>query len=147
MSRASQVPTCLLDAVLLPIPLSLPSVLECIYIVILRSRGCRKGHICTQSHTCQFKAQPNMDAALTFTHVCVDSNQTALEHHRSFHSHLCQYKPAEREKNKKGVVAGNQTQGLLLQLQVLWPLSHVHCYICRVQYIEIILLLTQSSFT
>ena len=35
-------------------------------------------------HTCQFKPQPNMDGALTFTHVCVDSSQTVLEHHRPF---------------------------------------------------------------
>ena len=33
-----------------------------------------------------------MDGALTFIHICVDSSQTVLEHHRSFapfmHIHL-----------------------------------------------------------
>ena len=27
-----------------------------------------------------------MDGALAFTHVCVDSSRTVLEHHRPFHS-------------------------------------------------------------
>ena len=37
-------------------------------------------------YTCREKSisVPNMDGALTFTHVCVDSSQTVLEHHRSF---------------------------------------------------------------
>ena len=59
-----------------------------------------------------------MDGALTFTHVCVDSSQSVLEHHRPFQRdpfiHLCVdkqsnctttpqilhpiCKPAEREK-------------------------------------------------
>ena len=30
-----------------------------------------------------------MDGALTFTHVCVDSNQTVLEHHRFIYMYLC----------------------------------------------------------
>ena len=32
----------------------------------------------------QSLAYYDMDGALTFTHVCVDSSQTVLEHHRSF---------------------------------------------------------------
>ena len=38
-----------------------------------------------------------MDGALTFIHICVDSSQTVLEHHRSFapfvsvHVHLTTY--------------------------------------------------------
>ena len=40
-----------------------------------------------------------MDEALTFIHICVDSSQTVLEHHRSFiPSTLYISKPAEREK-------------------------------------------------
>ena len=30
------------------------------------------------------QAWPNMDGTLTFTHVCVVSSRTVLEHHRSF---------------------------------------------------------------
>ena len=30
-----------------------------------------------------------MDGALAFTHVCVDSSRTVLEHHRPFHSCTC----------------------------------------------------------
>ena len=29
----------------------------------------------------------NMDGALTFVHICVDSSRTVLEYHRSFHSY------------------------------------------------------------
>ena len=32
-----------------------------------------------------------MDGALSFTHVCVDSSQTVLEHHRPFHPYLYVY--------------------------------------------------------
>ena len=28
--------------------------------------------------------KPDVDGALTFTHVCVDSSRTVLEHHRPF---------------------------------------------------------------
>ena len=34
--------------------------------------------------------QPNIDGAFTFTHVCVDSSRTVLEHHRSF-THIIMY--------------------------------------------------------
>ena len=28
------------------------------------------------------QAKPNIDGAITFAHICVDSSQTVLEHHR-----------------------------------------------------------------
>ena len=47
-----------------------------------------------------------MDGALAFTHVCVDSSRTVLEHHRSF---IPSTLVSQLEEKKPGVAAGDRT--------------------------------------
>ena len=55
-----------------------------------------------------------MDGALTFTHVCVDSSQTVLEHHKPFQT--------DRHPSIHICVDNSQTANCTRALQVLHPI-------------------------